>query len=385
MAIVKIASRCNLNCSYCYVYNKGDEGWRRQPPLMSMQTVENLIARVGAHCQRHNLDQFHFVFHGGEPLLASPELLQSFVDGARSHLQSRTKIAFSLQTNGVLLSAERARHLRVLGIGVGVSMDGTRSSHDQWRVDHHKRGSYDRVLAGLEAARGEGLDPGILTVIDIGADPGEVYAHLKALRPRIVDFLLPQATWDNPPEQPFPEAYAEWLLAIFWEWSGEPHTPFRIRLFEQIIRSVLGIAGSLDALGRGLNSILVIETDGSIETVDVLRVCENGLTRTHRNVASDNLDDALGDELPMIYYHSSEQLCAVCEACSAKEICAGGYLPHRFSRANRFDNPSVYCADLKLLIATIQHWTVGALPPDIVALTGLRSLLERPQAVSQAV
>ncbi|CAN5263064.1 FxsB family radical SAM/SPASM domain protein [soil metagenome] len=375
MAIVKIASRCNLNCSYCYVYNKGDEGWKQQPPLMSRPTVEALIEQVRAHCLRHDLDRFHFVFHGGEPLLASPEFLQSFVDSARRHLPSRTRLDFSLQTNGVLLSAGRSRHLKALGIGVGISMDGTRVSHDRWRVDHQNRGSYDRVLAGLEAARGEGLDPGILTVIDIEAEPGEVYAHLKALRPRIVDFLLPQATWDDPPARPFPDAYAKWLLAIFHEWSAEPHAPFRIRLFEQIIRSVLGIAGSLDALGRGLNSILVIETDGSIETVDVLRVCENGITRTRRNVASDTLDDALGDELPMIYYRSSEQLCAICEACSAKEICAGGYLPHRFSRTNRFDNPSVYCDDLKVLIAAIQHWTVGQLPPDIIALTGLRSLL----------
>jgi len=32
--------------------------------------------------------------------------------------------------------------------------------------------------------------------------------------------------------------------------------------------------------------------------------------------------------------------------------CGGGYLPHRFSKKNGYDNPSVYCDDL---YATYQH------------------------------
>ena len=32
--VLKVVSRCNLNCSYCYVYNKGDSTWRTRPVLM---------------------------------------------------------------------------------------------------------------------------------------------------------------------------------------------------------------------------------------------------------------------------------------------------------------------------------------------------------------
>ena len=384
MAIVKIASRCNLNCTYCYVYNKGDDGWASQPKLMAKATVSALIDRVADHCRRHQLPNFHFVFHGGEPLLAPPDLLSFFVEEARLRLPPHTGIRFSMQTNGVLLTAPRARLLKALGVNVGISMDATPASHDRWRGDHRGRGSYDRVVAGFEAARRAGFDPGLLAVIDVETDPAEVYAHLKTLRPRIVDFLLPQATWDDPPARPSPLAHARWLLDIFSLWAAEARPPFRIRLFEQIMRAVLGIAGSLDALGRGANAILVIETDGSIETVDVLRICENGITRTERNVACDSLDDALGDELPRLYYHSGDHLCAECLACPVREICAGGYLPHRFSRARRFDNPSVYCDDLKALIGAIQVWTVAQLPADIIAATGLRAVPNPPISISPA-
>ena len=33
--LLKVVSRCILNCTYCYVYNMGDEGWRSQPKRMS--------------------------------------------------------------------------------------------------------------------------------------------------------------------------------------------------------------------------------------------------------------------------------------------------------------------------------------------------------------
>jgi uncharacterized protein len=34
--------------------------------------------------------------------------------------------------------------------------------------------------------------------------------------------------------------------------------------------------------------------------------------------------------------------------------CGGGYLPHRFSKENGYDNPSVYCDDLYAAFEHIQ-------------------------------
>ena len=32
--VIKVASRCNLNCSYCYEYNMGDSSWKKMPKYM---------------------------------------------------------------------------------------------------------------------------------------------------------------------------------------------------------------------------------------------------------------------------------------------------------------------------------------------------------------
>ena len=44
--LVKIASRCNLACDYCYIYEHADQSWRSQPPFMSDQTRRKLAERI---------------------------------------------------------------------------------------------------------------------------------------------------------------------------------------------------------------------------------------------------------------------------------------------------------------------------------------------------
>src|SRR3954471_2388518 len=68
--LLKVASRCNLACDYCYMYEHADQSWREQPGLMAEETRRQLAKRVGEYARAVHLSEFLVVFHGGEPLLA---------------------------------------------------------------------------------------------------------------------------------------------------------------------------------------------------------------------------------------------------------------------------------------------------------------------------
>ena len=366
LAVVKIASRCNLNCSYCYMYNLGDRTALEQPKVMPDPIIDATVRRCMEHAAARGLDRFRFVFHGGEPLMAGPDKFRRLIETAR-RMGRELGVApdFALQTNGILLTDAWCRHLAEWDVSVGVSLDGPRVVNDRFRVTHSGEGSYDKVIAGWERARAHDLRPGILTVVDPESSADEAYRHLLSLEPHSVDFLLPDANHGRPPPgDPNATPHADWLLEIFHLWNAEPQRTMRVRLFEQIIAATLGMDYANDAMGDGENEIVVIETDGEIGPVDTLRAALPGAARTGFNVTRDSVEAAMDHPLLRHYHGAHRRLCATCEACPISRICGGGYLSHRYDPARGFDTPSVYCRDLTKLITAVRQSVLSLLPEE---------------------
>ena len=68
--ILKLHSRCNLACDYCYMYEMADQSWRRMPRRMSKAVIDRTAVRVAEHVDAHGLTRAEVILHGGEPLLA---------------------------------------------------------------------------------------------------------------------------------------------------------------------------------------------------------------------------------------------------------------------------------------------------------------------------
>src|SRR3954452_15941618 len=73
--LLKVASRCNLACDYCYMYAHADQSWVHQPKFMSDDVVALAAERIREHAERHRRDRVAIIFHGGEPLLAGADRL----------------------------------------------------------------------------------------------------------------------------------------------------------------------------------------------------------------------------------------------------------------------------------------------------------------------
>jgi uncharacterized protein len=366
--ILKVASRCNLDCKYCYVYHMGDESYREQPRCMSERTVSALLSRVATYSAEQGLSGVTFIFHGGEPLLAGREFFRSFVARARAVLEPAVAPAFALETNGTLLTEEWLELLSELSITFGISLDGPQSVHDANRVDHAGRGSYSSVRRAVQTALGEPRFEanfgGVLAVIDLDSDPLELYRHHRDLGIRRCDFLLPDGTHDRPPRRTSASAtpYGDWLITLFDAWFDAQDTSLSIRLFDEIIGLLLRGEPGTDALGGGRNGLLVIETDGGIEPVDVLKICGPSFTKLGLNVHRNEIREACATELVRSYHGGAAELCETCRGCPVVQVCGGGYLPHRYSSQNAFANPSVYCLDLMKLITHVRNRLHATIP-----------------------
>jgi uncharacterized protein len=65
--LVKVASRCNIDCDYCYWFR--DAAVYDKPKLMSAEVLQQLLQRIEEHVVRHSLIDLPIILHGGEPLL----------------------------------------------------------------------------------------------------------------------------------------------------------------------------------------------------------------------------------------------------------------------------------------------------------------------------
>src|SRR5438128_2712137 len=92
---LKIASRCNLNCSYCYVYHKEDQTWRGRPPIMPEAVFEATVERIRAHCLYSRQSRVRILFHGGEPCLVGAKRFADWCAALVSKLEPVAQVQFS--------------------------------------------------------------------------------------------------------------------------------------------------------------------------------------------------------------------------------------------------------------------------------------------------
>jgi len=360
--VLKVHSRCDLACDYCYVYTMADQGWRGQPVRMSVAMIHQAAARIAEHARDHNLSHVRVILHGGEPLLAGPTSFRELAVSLRSELPANTTASVSLQTNGMHLTVANLRLFSELGIQVAVSLDGTAADHDQHRRRPDGRGSHVAVASGLTRLASDEnrhLFRGLLCTIDLRHDPIATFDALWRFKPPAMDFLLPHGNWSAPPpgrSSDFTRApYADWLIKLFDHWYGNPIRQVRIRIFDEIMHVLLGRTTRAEGIGLRSVPVAVIETDGSIQLSDFLKSAFEGAAQTGLHVSRDPLDAAL--RLPSVAARQlgATALAATCRACQVHSICGGGQYAHRYRAGHGFANCSVYCADLYRLIRHIRH------------------------------
>jgi uncharacterized protein len=358
--LLKVASRCNINCAYCYVYNMGDSGWAEMPNHISHDTTLAVAKALKELTQIQNRP-FALVLHGGEPLLLGPKKLQRVLSELRSVVPS--ECSFGLQTNGILITDEILDVCFKNKTTVSVSIDGPKHVHDRGRLGHDGLGTYDKVVEGINRLRKHPnsafLFSGLLAVIDPTSDPLEVYEFFKTLDPPGVDFLYRDGNHTNLPdgkESLRSTEYGQWLARLVDIYLFDQN-PLPIRFIDDLIKLTLGGKGTKDGAGLTDFGILVIDSDGSITKNDTLKSSFNGADRFDAkwSVHNNSLKEILGSDEFAASHELQRPTSKICLSCPELRVCGGGMTLHRWRDVNAYDNTSVYCADQLLVIGNIRR------------------------------
>jgi radical SAM protein with 4Fe4S-binding SPASM domain len=139
---LQLSRRCNLSCRHCYL----------GPPRPDELALEEALSIVR---EFEEMGGLRLLISGGEPLLYPH--LREFIEATGG-----LKIRRVLLTNGTLITAKNAPWLGVEEIQF--SLDGWQWGHDMLRG----AGTFASVIAGIRAARDEGIPVSIATMVHRG-------------------------------------------------------------------------------------------------------------------------------------------------------------------------------------------------------------------------
>jgi uncharacterized protein len=349
--VVKVAARCNIDCSYCYWFR--DPSVYRKPKLMSAAVVDQLLARVKEHIVRHSPTDFRMTLHGGEPLLWGMANLQSFADKCRS-IASETgcAIEIGMTTNAVLIDEDWLDCFEKNDVKLGVSLDGPAHVHDVHRRTFADKPTHAQVERGVRLLQSRNISFGVLAVCNPAYTAKDYFEYFSNIGVDDYDIMFPDTNFDEQPKR-IDKFYKD--LFDYWLVANQKQRTVRIRDIEAMVSGLIGAPRGSDAIGYGPEEICTILTDGSIEPLDVLRIAGDSSTQTNCNVFDNALQDVVNDPRWQAARHASLNLCEKCRSCKYMKACGGGYLPHRFAKANGYDNPSVYCDDIYAIFEHMQN------------------------------
>ncbi|MBE0569874.1 MAG: radical SAM protein [Deltaproteobacteria bacterium] len=351
--VLMLTTSCNLACRYCYedreegcVPPEDGRGWpdaaagggasREMSPESLRESVGFLLDHSG---ENRNVS---VVLFGGEPLLRFP-LLRNAVREARAMARARGKgISFSLTTNGTLVTREIAGFLEEYGVSVCVSIDGPREVHDVNRPYASGRGSYDDVERGIallmERRNGVPLAARV-TLGRGGVDVRKTFRHLRGLGFDEVGFAPASAAEGS--SEALTGGELERVLDGFRALAGEYVDDVRERRMPAFsnMTQILGLIHRGDPMpypcGAGIG---MLAADPSGVFYPCHRLCGVG--------------DSMGDPSRGIAAYARarfldgarRRLESACDACWAKNFCAGGCYHDAYLRQGDLFAPSThYC------------------------------------------
>ncbi|SCQ21526.1 Anaerobic sulfatase-maturating enzyme [Tannerella forsythia] len=364
-----VGALCNMDCEYCYYLEKSGLYQERKQNRMSDETLER-FTQAYIECQTSPFVQF--TWHGGESLLRGLDFYRKALKFQRQYGRGR-EIQNCIQTNGLLLNDEWCRFFKDNDFLVGISIDGPEAMHDRYRKDCGGRGTFARVMRGIERLHRHGVEFNTLSVLhDYNVRfPLEMYHFFKDIGSRYMQFspiverlgtradgleLLTAA--DHPddcepaPWSVDPIAYGDFYIAVFDEWVRHDVGQYYIQLFDATLAGTLGEPPGVCIYAKTCGHALAMEYNGDVYACDHFVYPEYRRGNLYEKTL---VEITLSDEQRRFGNDKRDGLPAQCRSCRFLRLCNGECPKNRIAVSDDGEYSLNYlCAGLKRYFAHVE-------------------------------
>ncbi|MDI4654645.1 MULTISPECIES: radical SAM protein [Pseudoalteromonas] len=357
--VLKLTERCNIECTYCYYFFGGDESYKTRAPTFSKKNVDHLVSFL-ERCIADGVTNIRVVLHGGEPLLLKKDRFSEICERLTS-IQG-IDLALSIQTNAMLIDDDWIAIFSKYNIFVGVSIDGPEDYNDLYRIDKQGKGTYQRVVKGIDKlldANKDGLiqKPGVISVINPDFEASVIYEHLtKHLDLSNLHFLYPDDTYSTTSEDKLKsiQKYSDELLN---SWASDTALSAKVRFIDNYIKRIQSTPFSRDLHQSyaSLRSVIItVDSNGDIGPEDTLRSIIPDAFGDGLNIKDATISDITSNAKLMDAWLGMNSIPSECGDCEWKSVCRGGDLKNRYDEeSGSFNNKSIYCTTIKSNLESI--------------------------------
>ncbi|MBR5380333.1 MAG: anaerobic sulfatase maturase [Clostridia bacterium] len=314
------SSLCNFRCAYCFYSDVSSRREVASYGVMNDDTLSRLVRRAFAYAE----GSVNFTFQGGEPTLAGKAFFRRFLELVRSYDRGRVKVNLAIQTNGWLIDREWCELFREGRFLVGVSLDGSRETHDACRLSAQGEGTWDRVTENLCLLRKNDVEYNVLCVVNrlIAERPRETF---NALKPHgHVQFIpcLDGFDGETGPLSLDAASYGRFLTETFdlYEECILGGRPVSVRTFDNWLSMLMGYPPENCAMSGRCGRYFLVEADGGVYPCDFYVLDKWRLG----NINEKTFRQLEASPLEQKFYEESVPLADKCRACRWLPLCRGG-------------------------------------------------------------
>lgn len=335
--LIKPASgNCNMKCDYCFYMDEAEKRDKKSYGFMTDQTLKNVIRKTISHAE----GGFTLAFQGGEPTLSGIDFFKKAVEYVKQYNRNNIKVNYALQTNGFAINKEWCEFFKENGFLIGLSVDGTKETHDKFRHNQSGKDTYDRIIETSKLFDDFEVGYNILTVIngETSKIASEIYKDYKSKGWGFQQYITClEPLNEEPGKKEFsllPEDYGKFLVELFNMWyedlqKGEQ--PY-IRQFENYVMMEVGYLPE-SCEQRGICGIqYVVEADGSVYPCDFYALDDYLLGNFNTN----SLSEVDNKRKEINFIERSKCLDDKCRECEFLKICRSGCYRSRINQINYF-------------------------------------------------